>query len=65
MPVQWVLTPTCTQLNPGVTSVTGDGEQHFTIHTKKRPDGTITMEIDSVASGNAVDNMGNRYRGLT
>jgi len=42
--------------------VVGDGELHFTTHTTKNPDGTLTMQIQSTANGTAVDNNGDRYR---
>jgi hypothetical protein len=64
-PVHWVLhpgaNPDCPLLNPGVTAVTGDGEQHLTSQVTKNPDGTYTMRIQSVATGQAVDNNGTKY----
>jgi hypothetical protein len=65
IPVHWVLIPgsepNCDQLNPGVTSVTGDGEQHFTFTLLKNKDGSVSMRVQSNATGTAVDNNGNTY----
>jgi hypothetical protein len=64
-PISWVLTPganpACTALPPTVT-VTGAGEQHFTSHVTKNPDGSFTMTVQSVATGEATDNNGVKYR---
>jgi hypothetical protein len=48
-------------LNPGVTSVTGDGDQHFAFKVFKNKDGSTTMDVNSNATGTAVDNNGNHY----
>jgi hypothetical protein len=65
IPVHWVLTPgaepNCSQLNQGITSVTGDGEQHFVVKVITNANGSKTMMVESVAHGAAVDNNGNRY----
>jgi hypothetical protein len=65
IPIHWVLypgaEPNCGQLNPGVTSVTGDGEEHFVSQTVKNKDGSITVKVNASASGTAVDNNGTTY----
>jgi hypothetical protein len=67
IPVHWVLLQgadinfTCPNLNSGVTSVTGDGEEHFVSKIQKNKNGTGTMDVQANAHGSAVDNLGNAY----
>jgi hypothetical protein len=49
----------CSPLTP--TSVTLNGQYHFTVHTIKNPGGTFTLKIQSDAHATAVDNNGGQY----
>src|SRR5947207_12773792 len=65
IPVHWTLTPgsepNCPNLNPGVTSVVGDGQEQFVVKVTTKSNGTRTMEVNANAYGTAVDNNGNKY----
>jgi hypothetical protein len=65
--VHWVLLQgadinfNCPNLNSGVISVTGDGEEHFVTKIQQNKNGASAMDVQSNAHGSAIDNLGNKY----